>query len=443
MQVESARAVGMSSARRYVPWLIILAYLAFLTTGFGTRLGAFQPVPVYIFFSVLLLTLQMAISENHSVARMVYVLLTSGFAIVYAGERVFSTSTHNFTRSPYTYIIINALLLLVFVYDAIERRRAHPRSLDFSVAARFDANDAGSRPTARSAYGAWATDFAGLAVIFFIAAFLLDLLGPQNLLRRLGLPHGTGKPYVGVDLNSALHLHLQAPINLLQNLDLVVALLAASISLLLLVIIGALVVPESRQEGGTGYGHSLDEIVKSALKQVLLALQLVLGPLFWLIPAFSIAAFAQQITIYLRYSSRFSASSLWDLFNPFSKTSQVHISQGLGTIGLGVLAIVSVIVSVVVVEENRRIISRAIKIVEETGRVVALTWAFFLYSLAMLNAVVVLGGFTRAEPFQVGAPGIIALLAGLAFAIVTPGRQGRRASAIAAQPRMQGASVQQ
>ena len=434
--------------RTYIPALIILGYLAFLITGFGTRLGAFQPVPLYIFFSLLLLTLQTAITENHSVGRITYVVLTSGFAIVYAGERVFNPSTQNFTRSPYTYIIINALLLIVFLYDAVERRQLHHAQVAAALEYEYDAqaeaeHDGGlpsgapsnasppvsTHPGAGSPYGLWATDFAGLAVIFFVAAFLLDLLGPQNLLRRLGLPHGN-TPYVTVDLNSALHLHLNTPINLLQNLDLVIALLAAAISLLLLVIIGALVVPEARQTqapSAGGYGGSLDSIARGALRQVLLTIQLVLGPLFWLIPAFSIAAFAQQITIYLRYSARFSGSSLLDLFNPLSKTSQIHFSQGIGTVLLGVVAILSVILGVVVVEENRRIIARAIAIVEETGRVVALTWAFFLYSLATLNAVAVLGGFTRVEPFQVGAPGLIALLVGLAFAALTPGRRRRQA----------------
>jgi hypothetical protein len=305
------------------------------------------------------------------------------------------------------------------------------------VGAGVDANGE-PQPASQLSYGAWATDFAGLASIFFIAAFLLDLLGPQSLFQRLGLHRiGNGQPYVGVDLNTALHLHLNAPINLLQNLDLVIALFATAISLLLLVIVGALVIPESHDEGATapapsGFGRSLWTILSVALKQVSLSLRLVLGPLVWLIPAFSIAVFAQQVTEFLRFSSRFSGASLLDLFNPLSQTSQAHIQQGFAAIGLGVLAIVMVILAVVVVEQNGRLIHRTVGIIEETGRVVALTWAFFLYSLAMLNAVVVLGGFTKVEPFQVGAPGILALLIGVGFALFAPGRARSKAPAAAA-----------
>jgi hypothetical protein len=432
------RAARGASMRVYLPPLILLGYIAFLITGFGTRLSALQPVPIYIFFSLLLLTLQLSVSENRTPARVLYVLITSGFALTYAGERVFN-SAQNFTRSPYTYIIINALLLIVFLYDAIDRRRAKPRGLDHAVSAQTQSGDTSGaaagdepRPISQLSYGAWATDFAGLASIFFIAAFLLDLLGPQALFQRLGLPHiGNGQPYVVVDLNTALPVHLSAPINLLQNLDLVIALFATAISLLLLVIVGALVIPEPHEETGgaptersVGFGRSLGAILKVALKQVSLSMRLVLGPLVWLIPAFSIALFAQQVTEFLRFSARFSGSSLLDLFNPFSQTSLAHIQQGFAAIGLGVLAIAMVIFAVVVVEQNGRLILRALSIIEETGRVVALTWAFFLYSLAMLNAVVVLGGFTKVEPFQVGAPGIIALLIGTGFAIVPP-RRGR------------------
>jgi hypothetical protein len=412
--------------------------VAFLITGFGTHLGAFQPVPIYVFFSLLLLTLQLAIAENHSSARVLYVLVTSGFAVIYAGERVFN-SAQNFTRSPYTYIIINVLLLIVFIADAIDRRRGNAAGLDHAIGAQAgDQGDGASEPVSQLSYGAWATDFAGLAVIFYIAAFLLDLLGPQNLLQRLGFHRiGNGKPYVGVDLNTALHLHLNAPINLLQNLDLDIALFATAISLLLLVIVGALVIPESQQAGGQTYGRSLSAIVGVALKQVSLSLRLVLGPLVLLIPAFSIAAFSQQVTEYLRYSARFAGSSLLDLFNPFSKTSQAHYQQGFGALSLGVLAVAMVVLTVIVLEQNRRIISRTIKIIEETGRVIAWTWAFLLYSLATLNAVVVLGGFTKVEPFQVGAPGLLALLIGVGFIFIESLRPHPRPAvptAVRAQP---------
>ncbi|HZC79326.1 MAG TPA: hypothetical protein VE258_16345, partial [Ktedonobacterales bacterium] len=49
------------------------------------------------------------------------------------------------------------------------------------------------------------------------------------------------------------------------------------------------------------------------------------------------------------------------------------------------------------------------------GRTLAVTLAFFLYSLAALNAFAVLLFDSHAEPFQVGAPGLLALVAFAAF----------------------------
>lgn len=410
-------AAPVIPARAYLPILILLGYTAFLITGFGTHLGGFQPVPVYIFFSLLLLTFQLTVSENRSVARIVYVLATSGFALIYAGERVLNTSTKNFTRSPYTYIIINLLLVAVFLLDAIDHRRAHPSGFDTAVSAQARTIPASENVPPLS-YGAIATDFAGLAILFFIAAFVLDLLGPQNLLTRLGLGK-IGQPYVGVDLNQTLGLHLNPPINLLQNLDSLVALGASAIALLFLGIVGALIIPGNQDAGeASGFGGSIGRILGLALREVWRSLRLVLGPLVWLIPAFSIAGFARQITTYLNFSSRNSQANILDLFNPLSATSRAHADQGFQTLGLGVLAVLVVVAAVAIIEENGRIIQRAIKIVLDTGRVLALTWAFFLYSLALLNAVVVLAGVTKVEPFQVGAPGLIALAIGVAFGLV-------------------------
>ena len=53
------------------------------------------------------------------------------------------------------------------------------------------------------------------------------------------------------------------------------------------------------------------------------------------------------------------------------------------------------------------------------GRIAGLTLGFFLYSLAFLNAAAILFLGTKAEPFQVGAGGLLALLVGGALAVYT------------------------
>ena len=110
-------------ARITLPILVLGGYAALLITGYDTQLGTVRALPLYAYLCILLLVLQIAISRQRSVLRVFYVLVSSAFAILYAGERAFGPQTNgNFTKSPYTYIVINTLLLIVFVVDVIGRR---------------------------------------------------------------------------------------------------------------------------------------------------------------------------------------------------------------------------------------------------------------------------------------------------------------------------------
>ena len=75
--------IRLPPARINIPILVLLGYIALLISGFSTGLGVLQPLPIYVYVSLLLLVLQIAISENRSLARIVYIFVTSGFAIVY------------------------------------------------------------------------------------------------------------------------------------------------------------------------------------------------------------------------------------------------------------------------------------------------------------------------------------------------------------------------
>src|SRR5207302_608959 len=139
-----------------------------------------------IFFCFLLLMLQTGISDNRSVGRIIYIFVSSGFAIVYAGEALFDPSTGNFTRSPYTYIIINILLLAVFFYDAIVRRNLRHQRPNFGLAqvggTHASPNDSFATHSIRSpiSYGALGTDFAGLAILLYISSLLVSLISRQQ-----------------------------------------------------------------------------------------------------------------------------------------------------------------------------------------------------------------------------------------------------------------------
>src|SRR5262249_34834434 len=97
-------------ARSYAPILVLLAYTASLITAFGASLGKWQPVPIYIFCALLLLTLQETIAAHRSHGRFIYIFLTSTFAVLFAGDAVFPPfAKSNVALSSYTYLIIFAV----------------------------------------------------------------------------------------------------------------------------------------------------------------------------------------------------------------------------------------------------------------------------------------------------------------------------------------------
>jgi hypothetical protein len=375
--------------------MVFLAFAAFLLTGFGTGLGMLQPVPVYLFLCLALLTIQEHIAQNRSLAHRTYVFLASTFAVMYAGELVFAIRPLDVTHQPTTYIIAETALLVVFLCDmfAHHRRRAVPS-------------------TASARFGAFAIDAAATAIFFYGSAFLVDLLGGQTVLHHLGMRIGT--PYVVVDLNTLFRLHLTSPANTLEGLNLALALAMSAVALGLLTMAGV-VLPSAEQETAHVDGlRSFWQILRDGLGQVVASLRLVIGPLIWLIPAFSVAAFADHAARYFNACAQLK-STIFDLFNPLSEPSRANVALGMSTLLLGLVAVAALIVAVAVLEENPAIIRHTLATLRDTARAVALTWALFMYSLAAINAVAILLDVTKVAPFQIGAPGLLALLLGTGF----------------------------
>lgn len=429
---EDASGVRLPPATVLAPIFFLLGYAAMLISGFGRGLGALQSLPIYIFFCFLLLMLQTGISDNRSIGRIIYIFVSSGFAIVYAGEVLFDRSTGNFTRSPYTYIILNILLLAVFFYDAIDRRNVHRQrpnfGLDQARGTKASPGDSFATHSLRSpiSYGALGTDFAGLAILLYVSSFLVALISKQQV---------RGQAYVEVDLNQSLGLHLSPTIARLESLDLVLAFGATAASLLFLGLVGVLASSAVPAKGGSAvrsFGGSLRTIINVAFREVLVSLRLVLGPLVWLIPAFCIGYFSQGVVGYFNLSATAYSESILDLFNPLSAVSVANIATGLTNLALGAVAFIAVVVAVAVVEPDGRLLRRTLAIFGLAGRSTALSLVFFIYSLAAVNAFAVLISATRAEPFQVGAPGLITLLASAMFILSTFLRERKRARAVAA-----------
>jgi hypothetical protein len=453
--------LASSATRRLIILFVLLGFAATSAAGLGTALGVGgQSLLLYVYLSLLLLALPFVVAPRRSTGQALYTFVGSAFFLVYAGTVAFSGSTSNFTRNPYTYIILEGVLLSGYLVDAVARRfggqRVTGQEADSSDAV---PNQAGARQgdrqgdqaPATKAFDALSVEWAGLALFLFVAAFLLDLLGPQQTLRALGLPT-QAQPYVTVDLNAALGLHLPSTLSTLQGLDLALAIGASAVALLLFTLVGDLritalptgptsvpvgpggpattpgvfasrpgayqvayqtVYPASRPTNG-GLGVRVAHLVGDTVDSVLRSVRAVLSPLIWLIPGFSAGALARDVVGAMNQSAQIPGSVL-DLFNPLSTVGLQGLGTALGAVALAGLATVAALLAVVVADHSWAAVRNAFALLGGLGRSLPLTLALFLYSLAAFNAAIALFVPTTPLPFRVGALGLLALIAGGSF----------------------------
>jgi hypothetical protein len=388
-----------------------------------------RPLPIYVALGIVLLAFQADISRNKSTGRVLYLYLTSGFAILYAGITYFFGRRGDITRNPLLYITLEVLLLLVFLYDAVNRRR---------IAIQARRSGALGPPAPGEAYGDLAGDFAGLAGLFGISALLLDLLGPGNFWQIFFRPLNYIRDVNGLGLADTqgriLLTFLPAPVNTLESLNVALAIGTLGIALLLLGIVGILsVVFASSQTAGPAqerlsrdgnavrnFLQDLAGAINPAIDRVLLSLRLVLGPLVWFIPAFSLAIFSDQLAQYLQTSFGDHSAHYVGLFLPVSQTAQDNLGDGFVAFGLAALALSTVIIAVSVVEHDLAVIRDMFRVIGLAGRALALTYVFFTYSLSLINAFVVfVSPVNNEQPFQIGIPVFLAIIAGMLYAVVS------------------------
>jgi hypothetical protein len=403
-----SRPAAVSSS--VFPLVALLGYVAFLITGFGTTLGPWRPIPLYVFFGFLLYLLQASVIQARSLPQIAYAALATLFALLYAADVVFNTSGKgHLTRAPLTYVVINFLLYAVLVVDALRRR---PELLQGAAGA--GAGRAARRHPLSPI--TLATDFAELAIIAYIAEILVNLL-------RAGHP-----AYVTIDLNRTLGLHLPARIAALQDFDSAVALAATALALLFLGIVSGLPGGGDATPGATrvtGFEAVVGRIFRTSIREVLDSLRLVLGPIVFIGVGLILAALSVQIAQFFQTAQ--SSTDVFDLLNPFSPTSLARYGAGLLTLGLVAGAVASFLISVAIVDHSLDAIRRALRLVGIAGQTGLLSLAFFFFSLAFVNAVLVFIGLTRVEPFQVSAIALLALAVWGAFAAVESLRPGAAA----------------
>ncbi len=433
--VAPPAATGESQPRIsiMIPALALLGYLAFLLTGFGTHLGNLRPLPVYLFFGILLYLFQMQLSRPRTrhqdvgggssltanrfsahtqvpLSRRLYVLIVSAVALVIAADLVLQISPFgNWSGQPVFYIYINIALYLVFLFEAWSRRRSRRRM------AQIDPTE-----LQLSSTEVWAANVSGFALVAFIAAGLVAFLQVST------------SPQLILDLNQAFGTRLPAPINTLQDMNLAIGLVATAVSLYLLGISSSVAssatmeqYPETRPgesevAAATGFTSSFTRIGQATLNEVVVSLFAVLAPLIWIGTAIILALIAQQITDYLQVSQ--TSAQIIDLFNPFSARSIAHYPQALYTLGLGFIAVCTTILSTIIVEHRLSTIRQALHMLYDAGQTLALSLAFFTLSLVALNAAVIFLRITQVEPFQVGAITLVALLSSIALLLFSLAR---------------------
>jgi hypothetical protein len=137
----------------------------------------------------------------------------------------------------------------------------------------------------------------------------------------------------------------------------------------------------------TRMGASLRQILATAGDELTFTIRWAFGPLIWLLTTFSLAYLAKIITDYLNTSS--TSTRVVDLFNPFSITSQGRYWEGLLSIELMVVAAGATITCIALIEHRVATIERALQIVRQSSQIIILSFAFFTFSLAAINALVV------------------------------------------------------
>jgi hypothetical protein len=391
-----------------LPILVVLGYVAFVVSGFGSGLEMVQPLPIYLYSSLLLILLQLSLSSFRTVLRSLYGIGAALFGLIFAGEASFFPTTQgNFTRAALTYVIVNSIAVIVFFVDAVQRHQG-----------RGGAGGAvGDVTPALRLYRTLAADFAGLAILFALSSFLLDFINTRSALRFLGVG-APGRP-IAVNLNHLFGLGLPKMVRSLEGLNLALAFVMAAVWLLLIVVIGGLTSLSNQGQGILTHSSSQNPpfltllqafgaIFVGGFREATYSLRSVLQIFLWLIPAYSIANFAIVSVGYFNVAAR-SHGNILDLFNPFSASSLGNIGRGIADLLLAVVAVAAVILTVVVAEFSAAIVRSTIDRVGSFLRIVSLTFIFFTLSLAVTNAASKLFGIDDATPFQVGAGTVVAL----------------------------------
>ncbi len=445
---DTMRRRPLSQSQVWTLVLIVLGVAAFVIVGFvfmyplDNAGRIYLPAPIYIYLSILLLALQGVTLRDRSPGHVWYVFLTSLAPLLFLGILAFTPPdavvTYIKPILPYIYPIVNGLLLGVFFYDAINRRR---RGLVAKVfMERMSASDAAGAPAEDDFPLFWVATAADLAGLVFLTALLvflfsvIDVNAPIVLIKFLQSLIGRFGSFF-VALHPAEKPQLQPPsllggpkLWLVNLVVLVCAIIGMAFSLLMSYL-------NIRR---TIWATQVRKILGEAWTQLRHSLRLVISPLVWVFVAVIIFLFSISVVSSVATNARPADRSgiahpdlltflqaCRYLFIPLRHPLYDYNATLVDIVLGGVLAAV-VIVAVAIVEPDEAVVQKTTAIIAEAIQRLAVVLLLFLVILIGINAIVILFGDNAAEPFQFGAPGSIVVAAIVIPWVVQRVRQRRR-----------------
>ncbi len=378
--------------------VVLLSIPVFLASGYGIGLKRWQPAPIYAYLTLLLVMLQAIISVEQTMRHRTYLFSTSLLAILYAGVIEFSEGK-TILDDVHFYVFLNILLVIVYLAYAV-RRLIGVRPLIAEEIAKLP-NSNSSIPSEVTATRSRVRQIVISSVLGSEGAGLVILL----LCIRLGLyilMHSKDVTGQTLYTDTSPLVYSLGPYNM-GRWDFILGVVAFIILMLNLLIIGIQsVLPGPGYNDVRRYMGTIGELAVSAGNQVRTSVRLVLSPLIWLLPAFSMAYFAYNLTNY--YNTSAHAGSLWGFTD---SSSYIQSLQGLL---LGIGAVGAVLVATLIFELNGNVIQRMMNTLQLGLRGMALITAPFLFGMVAINELVILTSSLKVTPFRVSGGGVLALI---------------------------------
>jgi hypothetical protein len=358
---------------------IILGYITFLVVGYWQHPDWVPEVALYSFLGLLLLGMQWLISDTRAAWHNVYVFLTGIFALVYAADLLFFGGKFLLDQSAF-YLVLNVLIIVVFVYDAVQRHLGPSR--------------AGGGKSEQVTLVTIGANAGGFAVLCFIASGLLYVLELAKI------------------------VHTTAGLNLadLIRYDLDLGVIGLIVSGLCLAAVAARLGWSARTGSGAMLLRVLGGVLGRAFDEGTRSLGLVLNPLIWLVPSYAIARFAQNVAHDVVSAASISTSNPWQVLNPTAAPYQAY-TTAIANVGFGIIAVAAIVVAVAWAEHNGQTIIRTLKIVQRLAMAIGLSLGLLLVVLGLTNILVILvTQSAQPTPFQLGADAVVAFVS--AFALI-------------------------